>query len=365
MITAFNPDRASQSLLMQVLNDGFVEWDISADEFRYSDRYCQLLYLQPGALERSHSAWIDRLFVDDRIAVANALQAHLQQRTPFELECRVITSTGDYRWFRYRGQAQFDEHGQARLMLLSMSDINHAKALEQEVNNSRVQLQNLTLRVLERQEAERKHIARELHDEIGQVLTAIKLNLQSAERSTTEAPTAERLNVGIGMVDELAGQVRNLSRLLRPPQLDALGLAPALVSYVDNRVRSAGLIAHVVCDPLLVRLQPDMETNCFRIVQEALTNVIRHAKAKSIAVELRRYDDSVRLNIKDDGDGFDVAAVRARAARGECLGLFGIEERARLLGGEAIFRSTPGAGTDIEVVLPLLVAKPRSRTKPR
>jgi two-component system, NarL family, sensor histidine kinase UhpB len=365
MIAALKPHRADQSLLTQVLSEGIAEWDIDADQFSYSDRYCQLLDLEPSALERSHAAWIDRLFSDDRSAVSNAMQQHLQHRTPFELDCRVKTGNGDYRWFRYRGQAEFNKQDQARLMVLSMSDINHAKKLEEEVHNSRVQLRNLTLRVLERQEAERKHIARELHDEIGQVLAAIKLNLQSSERSTVEALTAERLNISIGMVDELANQVRNLSRLLRPPQLDVLGLAPALVGYVESRARSAGLIPYIVCDPLLVRLRPDLETNCFRIAQEALTNVIRHANAKNIAVDLRRYDDGVRLSIKDDGDGFDVAAVRARAARGECLGLFGIEERARMLGGEATFQSAPGAGTNIKVALPLLVAKPRSRTKSR
>jgi PAS domain S-box-containing protein len=354
-----------RSPIMQILSEGIAEWNIVADEYLYSDRYCRLLGYSPGTLERTHAAWLDRLFSEDRKLVVNVLREHLERRAPFEVECRVRAENDEYRWVRFRGQAEFNDQLAARYMVFSMSDINEAKQSKQEVHNSRIQLQNLTFRALERQESERKRIARELHDEIGQVLTAIKLNLQSAQRSAPETPAVQGLTTSIGMIDDLANQVRNLSRLLRPPQLDALGLASALAWYVDNRVRSSGLSAHFVCDPLLVRLQPELETNCFRIVQEALTNVLRYANAKSVAVELRRYEDSLRLNIKDDGDGFDVAKVRARTARGECLGLFGIEERARLLGGDVTFRSAPGQGTDIEVALPLLLAKPRSRMKPR
>lgn len=352
-------------LITEVIDAGVADWDIASDEYVFSARYCELLGYAPGTLKQSHATWLASLHSEYTEYVRGEVRSHLENQTPFDVECKVKSNSGDYRWFRFRGQATFDARKVASRMIKAMSDISARKAMEVEITNSRIQLENLALRVLERQEAERKHIARELHDEIGQVLTVIKLNLQSVVRSIENVPIATRLSDSIDLLGELSGQVRGLSRLLRPPQLDALGLSSALAAYVENRAAATGLAIHLNCDPSLARLHPDLETNCFRIVQECLTNVFRHAQANHVAIELRRYDKTVLVGIKDDGIGFDAVEVRARTMLGECLGLFGIEERARLLGGEVTIFSRLNEGTNIQVSFPLLSAKPRSRKNPR
>lgn len=352
-------------LVAQVIESGIAEWDIASDAYIFNARYCEMLGYAPGTLKQNHAVWLATIHPENRDHVNGNLRSHLDNQTLFDVECKVKVSNGDYRWFRFRGQAIFNRKKMASHVITSMLDISVRKEMELEITNNRTQLKNLTLRVLERQESERKKIARELHDEIGQVLTVIKLNLQSVARSAENGPTATKLNDSIKLLGDLSGQVRNLSRLLRPPQLDELGLPSALAAYVENRAAATGMSIHLNCDPFLVRLQPDLETNCFRIVQECLTNVFRHAKAKHVSIELRRYDDRVLVNIQDDGIGFDVVEVRRRTTRGECMGLFGIEERARLLGGAATMNSRMNEGTNVQVSFPLLLAKPKSRTNPR
>lgn len=352
-------------LIASVIESGIADWDIGSDEYIFSARYCELLGYAPGTLKLNHAAWLVTLHPENLENVQGNLRSHLDNQTPFDVECRVQVKNGDYRWFRIRGQATFNEQKIAARMIKSMCDISACKEMELEITNTRTQLKNLTLRALERQETERKNIARELHDEIGQVLTVIKLNLQSVLRSRENQAVATQLSDSIKLVGELSGQVRHLSRLLRPPQLDTLGLPSALAAYVENRAAATGLSIHLTCDPFLVRLQPDLETNCFRIVQECITNVLRHAQARHAAIELRRYDDTVLVGIKDDGIGFDMVEVRGRTTLGECMGLFGIEERASLLGGKVTIYSRINEGTNIQVSFPLLVAKPRSRTNPR
>jgi signal transduction histidine kinase len=229
--------------------------------------------------------------------------------------------------------------------------IDHARLFEQ-VRAGRARAQRLSQQLLEAQEAERRRLARELHDEIGQALTAVKINLQGLERSGAAA-TGPRLEESIAIVDRALQQVRNLSLDLRPSLLDDLGLVAALRWYADRQAQRAGLAVEFVADPPGIRATSELETACFRVAQEALTNIVRHAQARSVHVELRQQDPELRLLIRDDGVGFDVAAARQRALRGGSLGILGMQERVGLLRGRLDIRSTPQRGTEIHVRLPL------------
>ena len=214
-------------------------------------------------------------------------------------------------------------------------------------------LQILSRRLIEIQEAERRHLARELHDEIGQTLTAAKINLQALQRFPDPASQPQRLEKTVGLVDGLLQDVRKLSLNLRPPMLDDLGLVAGLRWLLDQRASAAGLLVRFEHDAFDERLEPALETACFRVAQEALTNVIRHAQAKNVFVELRREPDGVSLLVRDDGVGFVVAGAQERAARGGSLGLLGMEERAALLGGTVRVKSSLGKGTEVRGWFPL------------
>jgi signal transduction histidine kinase len=230
--------------------------------------------------------------------------------------------------------------------------IENAQLFE-ETSLGRVRLETLSRRLVEAQEAERRHIARELHDEIGQAFTALKLNLQSLERAPAAAGLGPPIQESIGIVEHAIQQVRNLSVELRPSLLDDLGLIPALRWHLDRYTQRTGTAVHFTADPATGRPPPEIETVCFRVTQEALTNVARHAQARQAWVDLRQSSDELRLTIRDDGTGFDARAARARAARGGSFGLLGMEERVLLIGGKIEIDSGPGKGTEIRISFPL------------
>jgi PAS domain S-box-containing protein len=225
--------------------------------------------------------------------------------------------------------------------------------LVQEVQSGRERLQTLSNQLLVAQEAERVAVARELHDEIGQVLTAVGANLRTIELSPDPPTLVDRLHESLHLVDEALKKVRDLSLDLRPSLLDDFGLVPALEWFVKGQAQRSGFEATFIADSHEVRLAPNLETTCFRVAQIALANVTRHARAKHVCVELRHNGAELELMIRDDGIGFDVQAAIERAARGATLGLSSMQERVRLASGELEIDSTPGRGTEIRTRFPM------------
>jgi signal transduction histidine kinase len=170
-----------------------------------------------------------------------------------------------------------------------------------------------------------------------------------------------RLEETVGIVDRAIQQVRSLTFDLRPPMLDDLGLATAIKWYVDEQCQRTGLEAHVVAPPSGACLPREVKNSCFRVAQEALTNVVRHARTQQVWLDLHQHEDEVRLVIRDDGVGFDLVAARQRAAQGECFGLLGMQERVEMLGGRIAIESQPGQGTTVRVWLPQPVLSPRQQ----
>lgn len=214
-------------------------------------------------------------------------------------------------------------------------------------------LQAVSQRLMRAQEDERTHLARELHDQISQALTVVKINLQTLQRMPEARAIAPRLGENIHSVERAMGQVRDLSRDLRPLVLDDLGLGAALRSYMDRQAETAGFVADMLIHPPDLRAAPDVETACFRVVQEAVTNVMRHAQAKRVRVGLRQCGSELDLSICDDGIGFDPCVIQRQVDQGERLGLLGIQERVMLLGGHVEIHSAPGQGTEIHARVPI------------
>jgi PAS domain S-box-containing protein len=215
------------------------------------------------------------------------------------------------------------------------------------VRDGRKRLKSLSTRLLTAHEEERRRLAMELHDEVGQVLTAVKINLESLERiSGASAPVSAHLSNAIESVDRAMVQVRDLALDLRPAVLDDLGLPAALRWYGDRFAGETGLELHLSIESI-AGIEPEAETACFRVAQEALTNIARHARARSVRIDLQGTAEGFLLTVRDDGIGFDVKAARDRAIGGASLGLLGMEERVSLLRGRFEVHSRPGEGAEV------------------
>jgi len=208
--------------------------------------------------------------------------------------------------------------------------------------------------LIEAQEDERRRIARDLHDQIGQALTAVKMNLYTVQRFSSDPEATHYLKDNIDAVDEALRLVRDLSVDLRPPLLDDLGLATALCWYVDRYEKRAGVATEVVIElpNENERFSRELETAFFRIAQEALTNVARHAKATHVLLQLTRTVTGLEMVVRDDGVGFEPATLRKRSRR-VTLGLVGMQERAHAAGGVVEIHSRLGRGTEVRFSVPV------------
>jgi signal transduction histidine kinase len=221
----------------------------------------------------------------------------------------------------------------------------------QEAHN-REELERLSVKLVRAQEEERRTIARELHDEVGQVLTAIKVELALAQRTINSAGgSAEVLGEARTMTDGALQTVRDLSHLLHPALLDDLGLPAAIDWYLRGFRRRHGIRVELLNIGFEERLPPETETAAYRIIQEALTNVARHARATACTVHLQRLATTVLIAVEDDGVGFDLAGANSAAGR-PSLGLINVRERAAAIGGAVQIRSEPGRGTRLTAELP-------------
>jgi PAS domain S-box-containing protein len=216
-------------------------------------------------------------------------------------------------------------------------------------------LRNYSKSLIDAQEAERRRIARELHDEIGQVLTAVKIRMQTAQELCQTSQAAEHFDDTLKAIDEGLGQVQDLSLDLRPPYLDECGLAVALRWYVDRFSHRTGIPAEMFSDqPEDQRLPRELETACFRIAQEALTNVGRHSGASRVSIQLKRSNGALHLAVRDDGHGFDASFMRSPLVANATLGLRGMEERVHGVGGRLEIQSRKGQGTEVHCHFPLV-----------
>lgn len=212
-------------------------------------------------------------------------------------------------------------------------------------------LHQLPRQILQAQEAERHRLARDLHDEAAQALTSLLVHLRLLERAHTPEEAQSRVHDLRELTAQALEEVRRVALDLRPTILDDLGLGPALAWRVDEFNKIEGMHATIKIEGLEERLPREVELVLYRVGQEALSNVVRHAGAKTVTVCLRRQNGEIRLSIADDGRGFNAAASNHEDGHG--FGLLGMRERLGMIGGTLAIRSTLGQGTEMVACVPL------------
>ena len=337
---------------------GSWEWDILTDGLTYSDELRRIYGFEGEDRSSPNKAFSEAIHCDDRARRNAAMAGALGGGPPYNMEFRIIRPDKSVRFVHSRGQLICNEAGKPVRMIGMAQDITERKRAAKELEKANHQLRFLSRRLFHLQEEERRHLARELHDEVGQALTAAKINLQTAMKESDGAKS-KRIDEAAAILEKLLGQVRQISLDLRPSMLDDLGLIPALRSLLDQQGRRASVAVRLSAKNMPENLDPEIQTTCFRIAQEAITNAVRHANATRIDVDLGRENGDVRLQVRDDGRGFDAESAQPQTAG---LGLIGIKERAALVGGWAKIISTPNKGTTIEVSLPLTF-RPERRSR--
>jgi len=266
---------------------------------------------------------------------------------------------GRKRWFQARIHPVKGDRGEIRNVIMLYEDITERQWGAED-------LQRLSVELMSAQEAERKRISRELHDELGQALTAMRINLAALENELLPvlAPASgERLTETSRAVDEMLDHVHELSLAFRPIMLDELGLVSTLRWFVDRYARRVGIEVEFEASGLEVRLPPELETALYRVVQEAFTNIARHAQARRVRLHLARKGSKVTASIQDDGVGFDADHGMSISPSGSGAGLVGMRERITLLGGAFSIRAVHGRGTRLSVELPVLPRRAAGGTR--
>ncbi len=263
---------------------------------------------------------------------------------------RVPGPEGDRYWLSFK--FPFTDSKGKRFIGGVALDITEKKRSENELRETRERLERLSHRLMEIQETERRDVARELHDEIGQALTAVKINLQTMQINQPSDSQKEYIRESIQIVDRAILDVRNLSVALRPSILDDLGLIAALRWYLDRIALRAGFVGHFAARGMTARPPALIETTCFRLVQEALTNIVRHSHAQNVYIKLSKGKQNLQLTIKDDGSGFNVSEAKEKALAGGSFGVLGMQERVYLIGGKFEIHSAKNKGTELIAQFP-------------
>jgi len=260
-------------------------------------------------------------------------------------EVSPLMHRADGETFRVALSRAAARYGGQDCQLLLVRDLSEPERMRDALANGNRELQAMAGRLFSAQEDERRAISRELHDDVGQAITAMKLSAHAAMMEDDAARRREDLQEVVATADATLDKLRNLSMLLRPPQLDALGLEAALRWHAGILFRHNAVDLELDVTPLPRRPEREVEQACFRIAQEGLTNILRHASASHVTLALSGDDDTLHLHIRDDGRGFDPAQAGG-------LGLVIMRERAQSAGGRLSIHSTPGTGTRIELLLP-------------
>ncbi|KIP17353.1 histidine kinase [Burkholderia ubonensis] len=337
---------------------GLWDWDLGTDLVYFSPHFKEIMDYHDDEPADENHALLDAIHPDDIERVRAALAAHLEQRSPYDVEYRVNFRSGTSRWIESRGQALWNGAGQPYRMVGWIMDVTDRKRDEEALRISREELRRLSAHIQHVREEEKARIARELHDDLGQQLTALKMGLAEIEirlkgQAAATQTVRDRLSDMSRLIDMTVASVRRIAADLRPVMLDDLGLMPAIDWLVNDFTDRYGIDVERRIDPGDTTFTGIGATTLFRIVQEALTNVARHANATAVVLTLCIEGGCCMLRVADNGRGGRIVDGGGSDRQDQSFGLVGIRERAHMIGGSVTIDTADGKGFSITVTFPL------------
>jgi len=343
-------------LVARATNDALWDWNLGTNEIWWSEGFSKLFGYSLEELEPTIESWTKRLHPDDRERSNSGIHRVIDGggKVWFD-EYRFLRKDGSYAFVSDRGFVIHDANGKPVRMVGGMTDITERRQADQDLRQSRRQLRAFSARLQSLREEERTRISRAIHDELGQMLTGLKMDLRWIEKRLAQveptpalAPVAEKVRTALDLTDDTIVTVQQIASDLRPGVLDNLGLATALKYEAGQWQQRAGVRCALRLPEGQLEIAPDAAIGIFRIFQETLTNIARHAQATEAEVELRENENEIVLEVSDNGKGISQEELRNPAS----LGLLGMKERAALLGGQINFSPGPKRGTVVTLRVP-------------
>jgi PAS domain S-box-containing protein len=363
---------------LEAANFGTWDWDIHGGAVHWSENMEKIQGQAAGSFGGNFDSFLDHIYSEDQTQVKYAIQQALASDGKYHVEYRQTRADGTLGWMEARGQVIYDDANLPSRMMGVCMDISERKTSEEALKQARAHLEarvkertfeleraqerlrTLSGQLLRMQDDERRRIARELHDTVGQIVIALSLNLVPVEAALLKdnASLAQRVTDSLGLLEELSRDLRTISHLLHPPLLDEAGLQSAVRWYVQGFSERSKIEVDLELSPDLGRLPAELETAIFRIVQECFTNIHRHSGSSTASIRIIRGSQNVEVEIRDQGKGMPVPAPRAG------VGIQGMGERVRQWGGKLEIESG-GAGTLVRATFPLgAAASPEAMKQP-
>ena len=345
---AAHESRALLAEAQKIAGLGSWEWDPQSGRVTWSDELYGIYGLTREGFTPSFEAYLERVHPEDRQHSGAMVARALMDGRPFTLQERIVRPGGEVRYVRSHGEVLRNARGKPVKVLGACLDVTEQRHSESALRQAAQDLHGLTRRLVKAEEAERRRIARELHDRVGQSLSALNINLDIVLGKLDGPPELRsRLLDSAALVERTLESIEDVMAELRPPLLDEYGLAAALGWYAEDFSRRTGIHAAVTDAAPEVKLSPEVAVALFRIAQEALNNILKHAHAREVSIETSATPEHAMLTVRDDGAGFDPAA----APRGR-WGMTTMRERAEAAGGSLEVQSAPGAGTVVLARVP-------------
>jgi PAS domain S-box-containing protein len=349
---ALREQRTLLAEAQKVAGLGSWEWDPDTGRVSWSSELYRILGVLPQDLPPSFENYLERVHPEDRQQSGAMVARALMDSRGFSMLERIVRPGGEVRYLRSQGEVVRNERGKPIKILVACVDITEQRHSEAALRQAAQDLHGLTRRLVQAEEAERRRLARELHDRVGQSLSALNINLDIVSRESHALTPAlrQRLDDSLGLVDSTLQSIENVMAELRPPLLDEYGLGAALGWHAEEFARRTGVrVAVADRHPAQSKnARPEAAVALFRIAQEALNNVLKHARATNVRLEVSATDEELILHVEDDGQGFELASAR----RGR-WGMTTMRERAEAAGGQLHIASSPGEGTRIHARVPL------------
>jgi len=342
--------RHSESTLtkaQQIAHVGSWDYEYATDVMKCSDETYRIFGFQPGGVKPSLDLFFNMTHPDDFLLLRENIVNVLELHVPLSIDMRIILEDGEERFIHEQAELTYDDNGEIVKLVGTVHDITQRKKIEEEQKKSLEQLKQLSVHIEQAREDERLNISRELHDDLGQALTAVKIDLEIIKQQSSDSVIKQKLDNVKALVGSSIKSVQRITSQLRPEIIDDLGIEAAIDWYTKEYAKRYGIEVFLDIENG-IPISNDAALPLFRIMQESLTNIARHASATHIEILLNQHDDFIQFVVSNNGVGITDDQINSKKS----FGIMSMRERAASLGGTFEISRGENFGTKIMIIFP-------------